>query len=151
MRPISSILPVRQAGGGTPARLPSSHKIETLSPVVLKHLKSIFDSIAGKDQGLNKAETDTFLDKIQQVDRWGDSRSLADKDTVDFNAFLQHATSPEWDALGPPASCDLSYPLSNYFISSSHNTYLTGNQLYGQSSTDGYKNVREPIVWGRMG
>ena len=36
---------------------------------------------------------------------------------------------------------DLSHPLSNYFISSSHNTYLSGNQLYGDASGRAYESV----------
>ncbi|KAI1491638.1 PLC-like phosphodiesterase [Biscogniauxia mediterranea] len=34
---------------------------------------------------------------------------------------------------------DRSYPLPEYFISSSHNTYLLGHQLYGTSSASAYK------------
>jgi phosphatidylinositol phospholipase C, delta len=36
---------------------------------------------------------------------------------------------------------DLSQPLKDYLISSSHNTYLVGNQLYGGASIEGYKSV----------
>ncbi|KAK6499098.1 hypothetical protein TWF481_011668 [Arthrobotrys musiformis] len=58
----------------------------------------------------------------------------------------------EWEAqfrspannviLPPPArDSDLSFPLNNYYISSSHNTYLLDHQLYGKSTVQGYVNV----------
>lgn len=82
----------------------------------------------------------------------GDSSTGADARTAqenelahgDFNEFLSYMSSPASNAeasIVDPKDRDLSFPLSNYFISSSHNTYLTGNQLYSESSTDAYKNV----------
>ena len=57
-----------------------------------------------------------------------------------FDDFLKKLAASESSA-SLPVKVDTSYPISNYFISSSHNTYLTGNQLWSKASTDPYKDV----------
>jgi hypothetical protein len=64
--------------------------------------------------------------------------------TQDFATFLKYMGSEESNAQGPPTVSDYNLPISSYYISTSHNTYLTGNQLYGKASVDGYKNVGTP-------
>ncbi|KAI4856149.1 phosphoinositide phospholipase C, partial [Aureobasidium sp. EXF-8846] len=56
--------------------------------------------------------------------------------------LLRYLGSDEANAMAPVA-LDASHPISDYFISSSHNTYLWGNQLYGKASTKAYQNVLE--------
>jgi hypothetical protein len=64
-----------------------------------------------------------------------------EKDFPSMKHFLEFMGSDKSNANGPFPNQDLDHSMSNYFISSSHNTYLTGHQLYGKANVDGYKNV----------
>lgn len=57
-----------------------------------------------------------------------------------FDQYLKKLLDPA-SSSALPIKVDLKQPLSSYFISTSHNTYLSGNQLWGRSTTDAYKNV----------
>ena len=46
---------------------------------------------------------------------------------------------PENDAVGPPREHDLSAPLAHYWGSCSHNSYIVGDQLTGESRADCYR------------
>lgn len=60
--------------------------------------------------------------------------------TNGFNDFLAHLTSAE-SSYASPIEVDTSLPLSQYFISTSHNSYLSGNQLWSRASTDAYREI----------
>lgn len=52
--------------------------------------------------------------------------------------------SPTGDIFNPEhnqVNQDMTQPLSNYFIATSHNTYLTGDQLLSQSRVEMYAYV----------
>ena len=70
----------------------------------------------------------------------------ADADgTLPLAAFCRLLLSPAINranhhmAMAMPDPAELSHPLTHYFIATSHNTYLTGNQLTGTSSADTYR------------
>ncbi|KAK3374922.1 PLC-like phosphodiesterase [Podospora didyma] len=125
-----------QAGGGLSGEA-REVKIKTLGASLISHLHKIYDS------QLSHADAAAFLRNVQRDSEADIAHQLAanPKHPWDFSAFLHYITSTATNVVAPPQQQDNSWPLSSYFISSSHNTYLTGNQLSSTSSADAYKNV----------
>lgn len=125
---------------------------QSLSPVVLAYLKSI----ASNNRPLSTKQLQEFQLHLSAthhasvstpagatMETLGNETPKAppSSSVLDMKQFLNYMISSEGNASETPTEQDLTYPISNYFINSSHNTYLTGNQLYSDSSTDAYKNV----------
>ncbi|KAF8310416.1 PLC-like phosphodiesterase [Clavulina sp. PMI_390] len=55
-----------------------------------------------------------------------------------FTAFLLSSDNSPYSLTDSGFTHDMTRPLSEYFISSSHNTYLVGHQLVGDSTVEGY-------------
>lgn len=111
--------PTLKAGGGQSSALQDHQIVKAFTPIVAGRLEDIFN---------------------QLVSSSGHNDSTGPPLTS-FDQFMAWWQTPASAALAPPVNHDLSYPLCNYYISSSHNTYLSGNQLYGAATAESYKNV----------
>ncbi|KAL2156089.1 hypothetical protein VTH82DRAFT_834 [Thermothelomyces myriococcoides] len=127
-----------QAGGGVSGR---TQKIKSINSAVLAHLQQVYASHGGSTATWSPEKKAAFLKDIQHDSDAELASELASSKAWDFNEFLCYMTSSTTNVVAPAHEEDLSWPLSSYFISSSHNTYLTGNQLSSDSSADAYKNV----------
>ncbi|KAI9713340.1 MAG: hypothetical protein M1812_006699 [Candelaria pacifica] len=141
MATATPTVPQLQAGGGNASASASHKKVTTLSPAILRHLKSVYSDDSTGGHGLDSVQDEGDKQSTINVASPERGQTSTTRNHHSFDQFLEHVTSTSFSALGPPKSTDHSYPISNYFISSSHNTYLTGNQLYSDSSTGGYRDV----------
>ncbi|KAH6665299.1 1-phosphatidylinositol-4,5-bisphosphate phosphodiesterase delta-1 [Plectosphaerella plurivora] len=141
-RPTMTEFPLQQykAGGGHPSGQRTGIK-EQLSESLIGHISWLFNKYAGPSNMWSKAQVGIFMQYIQGENPDGLAGYLTEKDEVDLFELIKYLTSPAGNALEMATPQDLTWPLSNYFISSSHNTYLTGNQLSSDSSAETYKDV----------
>ncbi|BGO94412.1 hypothetical protein NBRC10512_003785 [Rhodotorula toruloides] len=98
----------------------------------------------GQD-GLDEKAWSTFLRDVQGVklDDLAISRGFlryadAATKTVTLDGFVSFLMSSDNAAIKDESRQDMTRPLPEYFISSSHNTYLIGSQFQGQSTVEGY-------------
>ncbi|KAF2186935.1 PLC-like phosphodiesterase [Zopfia rhizophila CBS 207.26] len=129
--------PQLQAGGGTPASATDANSVKYLNETVSKYLKTVHDDLV-KHYSL---ETKEGLSKWLTEEQQGSEKEAEILKDGSFAHFANYLSSTAARAMRPIDTVDMSFPISNYFISSSHNTYLTGNQLLSESSVDAYKNV----------
>lgn len=140
--------PTQQAGGGSGEAI---RTVDTLSDTLKSHLEFVFASRLPADSTDKSWRAEQIRAFAAETQREGAlPPALAEAAAADeagsgsglgFEGFLEYMRS-EGSAIAAPARDeDLSWPLAAYYVSSSHNTYLTGNQLYSDSSTDAYKNV----------
>jgi phosphatidylinositol phospholipase C delta len=133
-----SFRPLIQAGGGDAASEVPSHQLY-LSHAIQDHLRRVYDAIRGKEATVTRQQFQDWLATVQHQ-----AIEPLTKEEYKFEEFLEAVYySRGFEALKEVNrdDKDLTRPLSNYYISSSHNTYLSGNQLSSKSSTEAYKNV----------
>ncbi|KAG7217558.1 hypothetical protein INR49_021372, partial [Caranx melampygus] len=87
---------------------------------------------------LRPAQTHTVMERYQH------DQAQLKQGQISIQAFSSYLSSDENGVIPPEKldqSEDMSFPLSHYFIKSSHNTYLTAGQLAGSSSVEMYRQV----------
>uniref|UniRef100_A0A3Q4AQ27 Phosphoinositide phospholipase C n=1 Tax=Mola mola TaxID=94237 RepID=A0A3Q4AQ27_MOLML len=113
----------------------------------------VFQEYSGDGERLMLEELENFLEVEQQegeqstqhalqlIDCYEPSESAQKQGAMSFDGFQMYLCSQDGSIFKPEHQVlhqDMSQPLSHYFISSSHNTYLLENQLRGQSSLEAY-------------
>uniref|UniRef100_A0A4W6FEW8 Phosphoinositide phospholipase C n=1 Tax=Lates calcarifer TaxID=8187 RepID=A0A4W6FEW8_LATCA len=113
----------------------------------------VFQDYSGDGEKLMLEELENFLRIEQQegeqsaqhakelIDRYEPSETAKKQSAMSLDGFQMYLCSQEGSIFKPEHRHlyqDMSQPLSHYFISSSHNTYLLEDQLRGHSSLEAY-------------
>ncbi|KAJ4330295.1 hypothetical protein N0V87_010121 [Didymella glomerata] len=133
---------VGTTAGGMGSPTDQSEGLQYIDDTLLTSLRRIFSTYAGPDNRWDNDQISLFEAHVQS-EQFSDILSdlVTSPDNLKFSDFLRYMTSPIANAVRPVVEEDVAWSLNNYFINSSHNTYLTGNQLSSASSTEAYKDV----------
>ncbi|CAK8673536.1 unnamed protein product [Clavelina lepadiformis] len=99
-----------------------------------------------RDPRLNEILVPTFDDKAAKsiIEKYEHCSKNQKNNRLSLQGFSDYLASDDNMLVYPEhisVHQDMDQPLSHYFISSSHNTYLTGRQVHGKSSVDIYRHV----------
>lgn len=109
--------------------------------------KTLFFSFLESTQGVDvQADSEYWTNIFEKYARASKSKATSPQDgsessplTMSFPAFQLFLSSAANSVFAPARSePNFDRPLNEYFISSSHNTYLLGRQVAGESSTEAY-------------
>ncbi|XP_067825232.1 1-phosphatidylinositol 4,5-bisphosphate phosphodiesterase delta-3-like isoform X3 [Heptranchias perlo] len=129
------------------------HEIEEFCKFLMQRpeLEEIFNYYSGEDQILTGTEMKNFLKEQNEIGTDENVVTIIHKFELNETAkqnhlltqdgFMMYLLSSEGDVFNSnhdQVYQDMTQPLSHYFISSSHNTYLMEDQLGGPSSTEAY-------------
>ncbi|XP_061910159.1 1-phosphatidylinositol 4,5-bisphosphate phosphodiesterase eta-2a [Entelurus aequoreus] len=90
------------------------------------------------EQKMTKVSKDHCLEIIKKFEPCSENQKQG---VLGIDGFTNYMRSPAGDIFNPDhyaVNQDMRQPLCNYFIASSHNTYLMGDQLMSQSRVDMY-------------
>lgn len=105
--------------------------------IVLHEFLHFVRTVQGEDVDGNTAKWQSVFEEFADQNREAASSGDPAMSAAALTGFL---TSKKYNApiVETPEHFTLDRPMNEYFISSSHNTYLLGRQVVGQSSVEGY-------------
>lgn len=103
-----------------------------------------FSRFLQTSQGCSTLSRDS-IEKIISLHEFRLSLTAEDDEftSISLRGFAHYLLSHEAGPVPGSPQHDMTQPLSNYLIASSHNTYLTGHQLHGESSSNMYSTVSQ--------